>query len=331
MKAIVPQLIRIARWGLASLFFLAGMFSLSSSPGVGVVSILIAALLIPPFWKVVDSRTPLHIPGWGKIAAVLGAFMVLVSLVPTSETPAPQPPSSPSPTVLASTDENWASPLPSPTLYMVERVVDGDTIVVQIEGKSETLRLIGIDTPETVDPRRSVECFGKEASTHMKTLLEGAQVHLTKDVSDRDRYGRLLRYVYKDDIFINEQLVRDGYAEASAYPPDVKYQELFSAAESEARENKRGLWSDTACQVVAISSPVPQLSPTPKMSTFPSESAPKIVPVPPKTQPTSEYVCNCSKTCSHLSCAEAQYQLTTCGCSQRDGDHDGVACDSQCQ
>jgi len=124
---------------------------------------------------------------------------------------------------------------------IVERVVDGDTIVLDT---GETVRYIGIDTPETVDPRREVQCFGKEASEKNKELVLGKKVRLEKDVSDTDRYGRILRYVYISDVLINEQLVREGFALSSSYPPDVKYQERFDMAEREARENNRGLWGE---------------------------------------------------------------------------------------
>lgn len=126
----------------------------------------------------------------------------------------------------------------------VLRVVDGDTI--ELENGSK-VRYIGVDTPESVDPRRGVECFGKEASERNRALVEGRAVRLESDVSDTDMYDRLLRYVFVGDLFVNEYLVREGYARASSYPPDVKYQTLFREAEREAREMKRGLWADGAC------------------------------------------------------------------------------------
>ncbi|MBI2953205.1 MAG: thermonuclease family protein [Chloroflexi bacterium] len=122
-------------------------------------------------------------------------------------------------------------------------MIDGDTIEVEIEGRKYTVRYIGINTPETVDPRRPVERYGKEASEKNKELVGGKVVTLEKDVSETDRYGRLLRYVYVDAIFVNAELVRLGYAQASSYPPDVRYQQLFQQMERQARENRRGLWS----------------------------------------------------------------------------------------
>lgn len=132
------------------------------------------------------------------------------------------------------------TPVTSQQDILVTRVVDGDTI--QIEG-GQKVRYIGINTPETVDPRRNVQCFGKEASAKNKELVEGKKVRLEKDVSETDKYHRLLRYVYVGDIFVNDYLVRQGYAYVSTYPPDVKYQQQFMDAQKEARENNRGLWA----------------------------------------------------------------------------------------
>jgi len=125
-------------------------------------------------------------------------------------------------------------------LVLVTKVVDGDTI--EIEG-GQRLRYIGIDTPETVDPREEVQCFGKEASNKNKELVEGKKVRLEKDISETDKYSRLLRYVYIGDILVNEFLVREGYAKASSYPPDVKYQNKFNDAQSFAQSNSKGLWA----------------------------------------------------------------------------------------
>jgi endonuclease YncB( thermonuclease family) len=139
-------------------------------------------------------------------------------------------------------------PIPPEELFKVNKVVDGDTIEVLIQGIPTKVRMIGVNTPETVDPRRPVQCFGKEASEETKRVLSDKYVNLQKDVSETDKYGRLLRYVYLplDDgtiLFINDYLVRQGYAQSSTYPPDVKYKDRFKEAENEARENNRGLWS----------------------------------------------------------------------------------------
>lgn len=127
---------------------------------------------------------------------------------------------------------------------LVAKVVDGDTIEIST---GQTIRFIGIDTPETVDPRRPVGCFGKEASNEAKRLLLNKEVILQKDISNTDKYRRLLRYIYLplengQTLFVNDYLVREGYAKVLTYPPDVKYNEQLREAEKQAREGKKGLW-----------------------------------------------------------------------------------------
>ena len=124
-----------------------------------------------------------------------------------------------------------------PDTARVTQVIDGDTII--IEG-GYRVRYIGIDTPE-VHPE--LETCGMEALEANRELVEGKEVRLERDVSDTDRYGRLLRYVYVDDIFVNAELVRQGLAEAKAYPPDIKYQDYLEEVEAEARQAGRGIWA----------------------------------------------------------------------------------------
>ncbi len=116
----------------------------------------------------------------------------------------------------------------------VKRVVDGDTIELTDGSK---LRYIGINAPEFI------KCFGNESTLENKKLVEGKDIRLEKDISQTDKYGRLLRYVYVGDIFINDYLVREGFAHAATFPPDVRYADQFRRAEQEARENNRGLWN----------------------------------------------------------------------------------------
>lgn len=121
----------------------------------------------------------------------------------------------------------------------VIRIIDGDT--VELEG-GDRVRYIGMDTPEL----SSNDCFSREATNKNKELVENKEVKLEKDVSEKDRYGRLLAYVYVGDTFVNLELVRQGFAKAYTYPPDVKYSSQFVEAEKYARDNKLGLWGD-AC------------------------------------------------------------------------------------
>ena len=128
------------------------------------------------------------------------------------------------------------------------RVVDGDTIRVTIDGTEHRVRYIGIDTPETVRPGSPVEEFAIEASDANRELLVGRRLVLERDVSETDRFGRLLRYIWTVAdadryTFVNLELVRRGYAQVATYPPDVRYVDLFLEAQREAREAERGLWS----------------------------------------------------------------------------------------
>lgn len=143
---------------------------------------------------------------------------------------------------LESSDLSASDPTLSESI-LATRVIDGDTI--EIAG-GEKVRYIGIDTPEIVDPRSPVECFGKEATAENKKLVEGKMVRLEKDISERDKYGRLLRYVWVGDTLVNLELVRNGFAHASSYPPDIARQDELIAAEKTARESELGLWRE--CQ-----------------------------------------------------------------------------------
>jgi endonuclease YncB( thermonuclease family) len=125
----------------------------------------------------------------------------------------------------------------------VERVVDGDTIIVILDGTRERVRYIGIDTPKTVDPNRPGQPYGPEASARNKELLDGETVYLEKDISERDVFQRLLRYVrLEDGRMVNMILVEEGSAQAATYPPDVKHAEEFVNLQREASDAKRGLW-----------------------------------------------------------------------------------------
>jgi endonuclease YncB( thermonuclease family) len=124
----------------------------------------------------------------------------------------------------------------------VVEVVDGDTIKVSIDGQVYSLRYIGVDSPETKDPNQSAQAFGSEATSKNRELVGGKTVHLEKDVSETDKYGRLLRYVWVGELMINAEMVRQGYAQAATYPPDVKYKDRFLKLQQEARDAGRGLW-----------------------------------------------------------------------------------------
>jgi micrococcal nuclease len=128
----------------------------------------------------------------------------------------------------------------------VVRVVDGDTIRVDGPAGEEAVRYIGIDTPESVKPGSHVECFAKRASAFNERLVEGERVRLVRDVEERDRYGRLLAYVYRarDGLFVNAELVRRGYATVATFPPNVAHEREFRRLAEGARLSGRGLWAE---------------------------------------------------------------------------------------
>jgi len=137
-------------------------------------------------------------------------------------------------------------PAVSPTITLTQKqlvklsyVIDGDTIIVDGNKK---VRYIGINTSELKTKTTPDECFSREALDENKKLLKNKQILLEKDVSETDKYGRLLRYVWADNIFVNDFLVRNGFAKVDTYPPDTKYYYQFKLAEQEAKENNRGLW-----------------------------------------------------------------------------------------
>lgn len=161
----------------------------------------------------------------------------------------------------ADTDEEL--PTLTETLPVVS-VVDGDTIKVSINGKTESVRLIGVDTPETVHPTKGVQPYGPEASAYTKQRLTGQQVRLEFDAEQRDKYGRLLAYVWLGDEMFNATLLREGYAQLMTVPPNVKYVDQFTALQQEAREAGRGLWADAAATEEEPTSPQPSTTTTDK-------------------------------------------------------------------
>jgi len=124
----------------------------------------------------------------------------------------------------------------------VVRIVDGDTIHVKIGDRVEKVRYIGMNTPEVHHPTKGVEPGGREATDANRRLVSGKRVRLETDVQTRDRYGRLLAYVWVGDLMVNAELVRQGYAQVMTVPPNVRHQELFLKLQREAREAGRGLW-----------------------------------------------------------------------------------------
>jgi len=226
----------------------------------------------------------------------------------------------------------------------VVNVVDGDTIDVAINGRTVRIRYIGIDTPETVDPSRPVQPFGKEASARNRELVAGKVVYLEKDVSETDRFGRLLRYVWLDaDTMVNAVLVAEGLAQVSTFPPDVKYVDLFLDLQRKAREQGRGLWAGasgvataTPAQPVATAGFVPP-SPTTAATHTPTPTS--FIPPPRTPTPTTASRTNCSPSYPDvcipppppdLDCGEIPYRnfrVLPPDPHRFDGDRDGIGCE----
>lgn len=205
---------------------------------------------------------------------------------------------------------------PEKDLYEVVKVIDGDTISVDIDEKIETIRLIGIDSPESVDPRKPVQCFGKEASDKARQILIGKKVSLEYDPTqgDKDKYKRLLRYVFLEDgQNFNKLMIEEGFAYEYTYDAQYKYHTEFKAAEKKAREEKRGLWADNACS----SSPTQE----------PQGQSRTVIP-----DNSGRFSCAGKTLCGEMtSCEEANYYLTNCGLERLDGDKDGVPCETLCR
>jgi micrococcal nuclease len=217
------------------------------------------------------------------------------------------------------------------TLVHVVSVIDGDTIKVRVGGTIEKVRLLGIDTPETVDPRKPVQCFGKAASEKMKSFVLGQDVKLVADSTqgDRDKYGRLLRYVYLHDAratFVNGEMVKQGYAFSYRQYP-TKLLAKFNGFEQYAREHNLGLWGSCPVQGAATK---PTAPPHRRSTTSRAATGTSMAPVTQAA--TGSLTCAGKTTCGQMtSCTEAQFYLRSCGVSSLDGDHDGVPCEAICK
>lgn len=176
------------------------------------------------------------------LAPVVGLVLGLVLAACGAESTASAPATTVSPEAVPATIPDEASLAPNAS---VDRIVDGDTLVALIDGRPERVRLLGIDTPESVAENRPDQCFGKEASDYLATLLpEGSAITLILDEEARDQYDRLLAYVVRssDDLFVNLDLIERGFAGVLIYDPNDHYESLFRAAERAAIEADVGLW-----------------------------------------------------------------------------------------
>lgn len=271
-----------------------------------------------------------------KVKIILGVIGLLIfaqvlqvaSSTPTNKTASQTSSTSSEPTATEPTPTIQAQPK---SLYDVVKVIDGDTIDVSIDGKIERIRLIGVDTPEVVDPRKPVQCFGQEASAKMHKLLDGKKVSLESDQSqgDKDKYSRLLRFVFtEDNINVAHELILSGFAHEYTYNLPYKYQKEFKEAQQFAEKNELGLWAPDAC-----------VTPTQEAIYIPPTSAPApqvftqqaVEPTQPPAQ-SSGFTCSGKTKCGDMvSCEEARFYLTQCGVSRLDGDDDGTPCETLCK
>jgi len=205
----------------------------------------------------------------------------------------------------------------SVNMVPVTRVIDGDTIEVDYRGSTADIRLIGIDTPETVHPSVSVECFGPAASRFTTASLTGETVRLEFDVERRDHYGRLLAYIWDDGELFNSTLVRRGFATVSTYPPNVRYVERFSAAQDQAQSAGRGLWE--GCSV-----PVPDSSAGTGTVGDPSGACDGYSPCLP---PASDYDC-AGGSGDGPEYAQGPIEVTGSDPYELDSEGDGIACEA---
>jgi len=188
---------------------------------------------------------------------LIASILVTVALFAIQTYASNNTPAAPSTPIAATTTEPEAklppAAVPTSTNALVVRDVDGDTIEARIDGEKDDvkIRFLGVNTPESVDPRKAVECFGKEASKHTKEILEGKRVRLDPDpqADEVDKYGRLLRnIVLEDGTDFNASLVRDGYAYAYLdFPLNKQRKVQLANLQKEAEAAKRGLWNPTTC------------------------------------------------------------------------------------
>lgn len=216
----------------------------------------------------------------GLVTAVLLPFVLFTLSIPFAEAePTTNRVANTSGTTkVVSKSETQSKTKPNP-LYAVSKVTDGDTLEVTIDGKAEKIRLIGIDTPETVDPRKTVECYGKEASDKAKALLSGKKVRLEADKTqgDKDKYNRLLRYVFLEDgTNFNLLMIKEGYATEYTYSTPYKYQVEFKQAQRTASDTDKGLWSPDTCNGTKTAVVKEQPAPAPQVQ----QPAPAAAPSP---------------------------------------------------
>lgn len=275
------NLINTLAWVVGLLLFLGGIGNIEKSFLGGILIILASLITIPLIPKFIQKKFNFSVSRTIKIIAVIVLLIISSFFLPKKietifapqnnnvienkeitkevEVPTEQVNSSEVNTVTpevknvqeVKTTTQEKVPIDSQyKYYSVSSVVDGDTLKINKDGSIITLRLIGIDTPETVDPRKPVQCFGKEASNKAKELLTGKKVRIETDSTQDtlDKYGRTLAYIYREDgLFYNKYMIEQGYAHEYTYNTPYKYQTEFKNAQKLAQTNLLGLWSPNTC------------------------------------------------------------------------------------
>jgi micrococcal nuclease len=271
------------------------------------------------------SRRPLLVGAVAALLLIFAAVDVLTEDETTTQSPAPSGPAGvTSQEASGATATPSTEPEPSPTRRsesesesdgpsrraVVVRVVDGDTIEARYRGRTIDVRLIGIDTPETVAPGEPVACYGPAASRFTESNLSGERVRLEFDVERLDRFGRTLAYVWMGDELFNETLVSRGFAQVSTFPPNVKYVDRFVDAQRAARQAERGLWGSACDQEEQVDEGG---GGTAGGNCDPSYPGVCISPYPPDLD------------CGDV--ADTNFQVTGSDPHGFDGDNDGIGCE----
>lgn len=254
-KALVQEILET----IAGLFIIAGGISIvSQSPITTVLCTVLGLVIIPFSTKFIREKYHKQVPA--QLRTIL-IYVLTLAIALTFKTVNPKTEefkdlfrNSPTKSIKETTQSTGSKTSELPTNkegpYEVIKVVDGDTLDVSIDNKTVRLRIIGLNTPETVDPRKPVECFGKQASAEAAKMLKSMKVYLEPDASqqNRDKYDRLLRYVWLEDgTNFSKYMIENGFGHEYTYDTPYKYQEEFKTAQKAAESSKAGLWADDAC------------------------------------------------------------------------------------
>ncbi|GEM_PF-1417986 len=266
----------IISWLSSGIFTLLALGALTTGDIISSIAILILAFLVTPLsQKYLFSKLKLIVPTWGKV--ILGVVLFLTFVANLSPATPKQDVAEAEIVEEVPAEENVdQGSEPEKIYYEVTSITDGDTIKVLIDNKTETIRLANINTPESVDLRRPVECMGNEASQKMTELVSGKKVYLEQDETqgDKDQYNRLLRFIFlENDTDVGLEMIKLGYAQSSPYGNSPhKYLEAYTTAQEEAQTNELGLWSPNSCPA-PTATPATTKQPTSSTNNQPAQNS----------------------------------------------------------